>query len=272
MVTAMRGERARSALEGTRFATLRWVDQTGSTNRDLLDAAVRGEPDGVVLVADHQTAGRGRLERTWVAPAGASLLVSVLVRPDLEPAQAPLLTLAMALAVAEAARRRQVAARIKWPNDVVVDGDPPRKLAGILAESVADAAGSMAVVVGVGINVNWPVPVPAELTDLAGSATALNVESGATHDRQDLLVEVLGAFEDRCRRLESADPAGRGELLDAVRQASATLGRRVRAELGRRSVEGLATELDDHGDLIVVDDHGERHVISAGDVIHLRPA
>ncbi len=271
MVTGMRGDRARSALAGTRFADLHWVDETGSTNRDVAVLAACGAPDGLVLVADHQTAGRGRLDRSWVAPPGAALLMSVLVRPTLDPAYVPLLTVAMALAVRESAGQG-VAAQLKWPNDVVVDGDPPRKLAGILAESRLDGDGSMAVVVGVGINVNWPTPRPPELEDLAATATALNLERGTTVDRQDLLVAVLLAFEDWCRGLEAPDPIGRSRLIDAARQASATLGRRVRADLGSRWVEGEAADLDERGDLIVVDDQGARHVISAGDVIHLRPA
>jgi BirA family transcriptional regulator, biotin operon repressor / biotin---[acetyl-CoA-carboxylase] ligase len=272
MVTGMRGDRARPLLAGTRFADLRWVDQTGSTNRDLVDLAASGAPDGVVLVADHQTAGRGRLDRTWVAPSGASLLVSVLVRPQVEPTFVPLLTVAMALAVIDGAAGRHVAARLKWPNDVVVDADPPRKLAGILAESMVDGQGSMAVVVGVGINVNWPTPPPAELASLTQSATALNLECGATVSREELLVAVLAGFEERCRLLEAGGPGGRARLIDAARQASVTLGRRVRADLGGRSVEGTAVNLDERGDLIVADDDGARHVITAGDVIHLRPA
>ena len=272
MVTGMRGDRARSALAATRFADLRWVADTGSTNRDVAVMAASGAPDGVVLVADHQTAGRGRLDRSWVAPPGASLLLSVLVRPHLEPASVPLLTVAMALAVVDSARSQGVAARLKWPNDVVVDGDPPRKLAGILAESTVDGQGSAAVVVGVGINVNWPTPLPPELEPLASTATAFNLEAGVTVDREDALVVLLRAFEDRCSLLESADPAGRSLLIEAARQSSATLGRRVRADLGPRSVEGVAADLDELGDLIVVDDHGHRHVITAGDVVHLRPA
>ena len=151
----------------------------------------REHPTGWSWCADHQTAGRGRLDRAWVAPPDGSLLLSVLVRPDVEPASVPLLTVAMALAVVEAARSRHVAARLKWPNDVVVDGDPPRKLAGILAESMVDAGGSTAAVVGVGVNVNWPTPLPPELEALASTATALNLEAGADVDREDVLVAVL---------------------------------------------------------------------------------
>ncbi len=219
MVTGMRGDHARSALARTRFADLRWVAETGSTNHDLAELAASGAPDGVVLVADHQTAGRGRLDRSWVAPAGASLLLSVLVRPDVEPAYVPLLTVAMALAVVESARSRHVAAGLKWPNDVVVDGEPPRKLAGVLAESMVEGGGSTAVVVGVGINVNWPTPLPSALEPLASTATALNLEVGATVDREDVLVAVLARLRGwmpsaRIGRPRGADPVDRDRPRD----------------------------------------------------------
>src|SRR5262252_7179550 len=102
MVTGMRGDRARPALAGTRFADVRWVAETGSTNADLADLAAAGAAEGLVLVADHQTAGRGRLDRTWVSPAGSSLLLSVLLRPAIPASDAALVTLAMALAAVNA--------------------------------------------------------------------------------------------------------------------------------------------------------------------------
>ncbi len=277
MVTGMRGDRARSLLAGSRFADLQWVGETGSTNRDLAVAAAAGAPDGTVLVADHQTAGRGRLDRTWVAPPGSSLLLSVLVRPDLDPADAPLLTVALALGLLGTQAATAVGAGLKWPNDVVIAPDepsrPPRKLAGILAESMEAPDGTLAVVVGMGVNVNWPRPVPAELVGLSGPggmATALNVELGAEVDRQELLAEVLTGFEACIDELEG--PGGRSQLLARAARASVTLGRQVRAELQGEVVEGTAVELDDGGDLVVVDDRGRRHTIGAGDVVHLRSA
>ena len=132
------GDRARAALAGSRFADVRWVAETGSTNADLLALARDGAPEGIVLVADHQTAGRGRLGRTWEAPPGASLLVSVLLRPPAAVADA--VTMAAGVAMADAVDEvAGVHARLKWPNDLVVAVDGPtaddRKLAGILAEA-----------------------------------------------------------------------------------------------------------------------------------------
>jgi len=228
-------------LAGTRFADVRWFDIVDSTNRYLLECAAAGAPEGVVAVADEQTAGRGRLGRTWVAPPRSALLVSALLRPALPAERTHLVTLAAGLAALDAVDAlASVGAGLKWPNDVVVDD---RKLAGILAE--ADGAG--AVVVGMGCNVR-PDVLPAELHDIA---TAVAV------DRVQLLIAWLKAYDLRLRALDRvvADATGR----------SATLGRRVRVELARETFEGTATELTAEGFLVV-----DGRVVSAGDVVHLR--
>jgi BirA family biotin operon repressor/biotin-[acetyl-CoA-carboxylase] ligase len=248
------GDAAKTALAGTRFADLRSVAETGSTNADLLALARAGAPDGIVLVADHQTAGRGRAGRTWTAPPGASLLFSVLVRP--EPVAAPLASLAMAVAAVDAvAAAAGFAPQVKWPNDVVWEG---RKLAGILAEAHWPTHDAVAVVVGVGLNVNWPDELPPELE---GIATAVNHVAGRPIDREALLVEVLQQFDRRLGDLAT------GVLLDAWRQRSATLGQRVRVELGSETFEGIARDITDEGHLVVDD-----RTVTVGDVVHLRPA
>ncbi len=227
-------------LEGTRFTDIRWFEAVDSTNRYLLECAASGAPEGVVAVADEQHAGRGRLGRSWIAPPGAALLVSVLLRPQLPIERTHLVTLAAALAALDALP--DAGAGVKWPNDVVVDD---RKLAGILAE----ADGSGAVVVGMGCNVrdDW---FPEELRD---TATAFRIE------RTELLVAWLRAYHARLAALDDV-------LADAV-EHSATLGRHVRVQLAHGTIEGIATALTDEGYLVVND-----RVITAGDVIHLRPA
>ena len=199
MVTGMRGDRARSALSGGRFHDLRWVDETGSTNRDLAAEAARGAPEGVVLVADLQTAGRGRLDRSWVSPAGGSLLMSVLLRPRMAASDAHLLGTAMGVAAAEAcADVAGVEPGLKWPNDLVVPGpgDRDRKLAGVLAESSLEGAALASVVVGLGLNVNWPTDWSSEGSpELADLAVALNQLAGRDIDREHLLVAVLERFD-----------------------------------------------------------------------------
>ena len=220
-----------------------------STNRHVLDAARAGAADGLVAVADVQTAGRGRLDRTWQAPPGSSLLVSALVRT---PGDAGPVVMAAAVALAGAVDRvAGVPAMLKWPNDLVV-GD--RKLAGLLAERDGDA-----LVVGAGCNVNWE-RFP---DDLAGSATSCNLEAGHPVDRDELLVAFLDGF---------AAVLGRGGgVVDEYRARLATLGRRVRVEPVRGDpLLGTAVDVTDDGALVVRDDAGTDHAVATADVVHLR--
>jgi BirA family transcriptional regulator, biotin operon repressor / biotin---[acetyl-CoA-carboxylase] ligase len=293
---ARAGERACAALAGSRFADVRWVATTGSSNADAMALARLGEREGIVVVADHQSAGRGRRDRTWVAPPGGSLLVSVLLRPPARLAGA----VTMAAGVAMAGAVEQVAgvvAGLKWPNDLVVETDDgERKLAGILAE--ADwPAGSTAstgyrppgphdravVVVGVGLNVSWP-EVPDELERLAtalnllaaaggtgtrtGAATSSGHEAEAP-DRVELLVAFLRRLDEEYAALLAGDVDG---LLDRWRARSVTLGRRVRVDLGAGDVEGTALGVTAEGHLVVATDEGPRRTIAVGDVVHLRRA
>jgi BirA family biotin operon repressor/biotin-[acetyl-CoA-carboxylase] ligase len=272
MVTWVPGQRARTALAAgpaSRFADVRWVAETGSTNTDAMELARRGEPEGVVLVADHQTAGRGRAGRTWSAPPEASLLLSVLFRPP--PSLVELC--AMAVAVSAAAAVEEVAGfapRLKWPNDLVWPGDgsaADRKLAGVLAEADWSADHeAAAVVVGIGLNVRWPADLPPDLADLA---VAMNHISDVPVDREDLLIALLSALGLRYEELQAADPT---PLLVEWRARSATLGRRVRIDLGGDWVEGVAVDVTEHGHLVLETLDGARRTFAVGDVVHLRPS
>lgn len=272
----MEGDRARSALAGTRFADVRWVSETGSTNADLLAEARAGAPEGLVLVADHQQAGRGRLDRTWEAPPGASLLCSLLVRPDLAPQDTHLLALALAVATADAVRTvASVGAGLKWPNDLVVaTPDGERKLAGILAESVLEGDRVAAVVLGLGLNVAWGGRRPDDLADIA---VALDDLHRPVPDREDLLVAVVSAFDRSYTTLVAPPPGGTGfgglearaALVEDYLDHCVTLGRQVRVTLADGLVEGRAAAILPSGHLVV--DVGDQHVeVAAGDVVHLR--
>jgi len=251
---------------GPRFADVRRYDEVDSTNRVASDLVRAGAPEGVVVVAEHQTAGRGRRGRRWEAPPGSSLLVSVVLRaPDEGPC--PLATIACALAAVDAcADVAGLAPGLKWPNDLVVGPErgigPERKLGGVLAEAPA-ACG--AVVVGLGLNVRWPGPMPPHL---AATATTVEEVAGEAVDRQDLLGAYLDHLDDRCRQL--AGTAGRLALMDDYRRHCITLGRAVRVELpGDRVCVGTVTEITDDGCLLVASSTGTRR-LSAGDVVHLR--
>jgi BirA family biotin operon repressor/biotin-[acetyl-CoA-carboxylase] ligase len=234
---------------------LRHVASTGSTNVDLAAEARGGDSGGAVLVADHQTAGRGRRDRAWDDVAGRALLVSV--RVPCGPDRAAAVTRAVGAAARAAADEVcAVPVLAKWPNDLVVlEGKAPGKLAGQLAEFVTGE--QPCVVVGVGLNLR-----PVEGHDDATSV----VECGGPDDRDALLAALLRGLSSRLADDERA-------VLDELRRHSATIGRRVRAELpGDTDVIGLALDLTDDGELVVRDDGGVRHVVGVGDVIHLRPA
>jgi BirA family biotin operon repressor/biotin-[acetyl-CoA-carboxylase] ligase len=233
------------------------VAETGSTNADALALARDGAPEGVVFVADHQTAGRGRLGRTWQAPPGSSLLVTVLLRPPED--QAELVTFAAAVSMAEAVEATTgVRALLKWPNDLTVED---RKLAGVLAEADWHDDG-VVVCVGIGVNCNWPDDVPSELRE---ALVALNHLTGVEVDRRALLDVFLGALDTRYPKLDRAG------LLLAWRARSATLGRAVRVDLGTEVVEGTAADVTVEGHLVVETTAGPR-TFAAGDVTHLRHA
>lgn len=271
----------RAAVAATRFADVRWVAETGSTNADLMALAAQGEPGGIVLGADHQTAGRGRRGRTWEAPPDAAVLVSVLLRP---PAPAvELVTPAVAVAAAEAVEEvAGTAPGIKWPNDLVVagpDGGPDRKLAGILAEASwppgadiasgwrpASASVRVPVVVGLGLNVQAAGRAP-ELDGLAVACDEITVD-GVTVTRE-ALVEAWLRRLDRWYGVALDDPP---RLWEEWRARSATLGRRVRVDLGADDVEGTAVDVTERGALVVETLEGARRTIAVGDVHTLRPA
>jgi BirA family biotin operon repressor/biotin-[acetyl-CoA-carboxylase] ligase len=269
-------------VRGAGLSRLEVLDEVGSTNAELVHRA-EADPDGwgdlSVLVAEHQTAGRGRLQRHWESPVGTSLAVSVVLRPRNRqgrplPTQSyswfsPLAALALREALAEAAG---VEASVKWPNDVVVDG---RKISGILAQLAPGAhGGPPAVVLGTGVNVGQ-----AEGELPVSTATSLFLATGRQHRREDILAAYLSAFARRYRQFCAVDgdpdaplAAGRG-LWGEVEDATITLGKLVRVELpGGQVLVGRATGLDAHGALRVVEEDGARHSVAAGDVVHLRPA
>ncbi len=230
-----------------------WFDEVGSTNTVAMELAAGGAPAWTVVGAGHQTAGRGRLGRTWTDAAGA-LLVSVIVRPALRPEQAPLATLLAATAMVEAAGAG--VARSKWPNDILAG---ERKAGGILAEArVADGRVGF-VVVGSGVNVRGEPPRE------AGESATSHQAAGGHHDEAAVLERYLRAF-----RAGTDDPSFPAGVVDAYAEVCATLGRRVRATTrDGASVEGVAAGLDDRGGLLLETEDGPV-TVSFGEVEHLR--
>lgn len=261
----------RPALDGTALSaaltregsglwrTLEVVEQVGSTNAELVRAAGEDAPEGTVLVAEHQAAGRGRLDRTWISPPRAGVTVSFLLRPDAPAARRGWLPLLTGVALAESvAEVTGVLPSLKWPNDLLArDG---RKLAGILAESTGTA-----VVVGVGLNVSTTTE------ELPETGTSLSRVTGATVDRAPVLLGFLRAVERRYRRWTEhlGDPVASGLARDYLAWCS-TVGATVAVDLPDGStLDGVAEAVDWDGRLVVVTAHGTAE-LAAGDVRHLR--
>lgn len=243
------------------------VERTGSTNTDCAARARAGAPEGLVLAAEEQTAGRGRLDRTWLSPARAALTFSVLLRPvGVPPVRRGWLPLLVGVAAATAARQVSgLDVRLKWPNDLLLG---PRKLAGILAEQSGGA-----VIAGIGVNVSASRGELPATGAAALSATSLLLEGSASLDRERLLGEILAQIERWYQAWRDTqipgDPQASG-LRTAYLGLCSTVGRDVRADLPAGTViRGTAAGIDMDGRLIVRTPDGEV-AVSAGDVRHLR--
>ncbi|MGD1011004.1 MAG: biotin--[acetyl-CoA-carboxylase] ligase [Acidimicrobiales bacterium] len=279
------------------------LDVVDSTNRYLVDLAKAGVPggleipEGYAVVAESQSAGRGRRDRTWEAPAGSAVLCSILFRPDLGPDELHLVTWAVALAAVQACRITSgVDLSLKWPNDLIALeeplGDAPgsgarsrdaeRKVAGILAEALThrgdedsgETTGKPAgIVVGIGINVNWPPDWPPvgstdpALADIAARATSLDRLAGHPVDKRELVDHFLRGAGRWNEMLASS--RGRRSVVNDYRLACATIGQEVRVELENETVAGVALDVDNAGHLLVSTETGPR-TIAAGDVVHVR--
>lgn len=236
-------------------APVRFDEVTRSTNATALEMAQTGAPEWTLVAAGHQTAGRGRLGRDWVDRPGSALMFSLVLRPDLSPDRAGLISLLAGAAMAGACREAcGVEARCKWPNDILV-GD--HKAGGILAESTVAGGRVEHVVLGIGVNLGPPPPGVADAAGLDGC------------DAAALLTAFLRVFRGR---YQPAHPAFAGAVLAEYREVSATLGTRVRAaNVAGGTVEGRAVDVDERGGL-VVESEGRRETVAFGEIEHLARA
>lgn len=240
--------------------SIEFHEAVDSTNRIALERARGGAPEGAAVVADSQSAGRGRRGRSWFSPPGANLYVSVVLRPRVPPAvvaQIPLVA-AAALHRALAARAPELPLRIKWPNDILTERGA--KLAGVLCEAAVESAALRHAVVGMGVNVNVRSFPP----DLAGTATSLAIESGREHDRRRLLAAVLNAFEEDYRLWLGARSLA--PLLSYLESNSALRGRRVTIRETGGPLAGTAEGIAPGGELLIRDAHGTLHRVTSGEV------
>jgi BirA family transcriptional regulator, biotin operon repressor / biotin---[acetyl-CoA-carboxylase] ligase len=255
----------RMAAEAVRAAGLdapvHFAEVTGSSNSDLLRLAGEGAPEWTVFVADQQVAGRGRMGRTWVSSPGSSLMVSVLLRPSLAPAEATILALGAGAAMALACEKGcGVQARCKWPNDLMMGG---RKLGGVLVEAQVQDTRLLHAVIGVGVNLTQRAEdFPLELRENATSVA----QEGGRPDAAVLLSSYIGQLARLC---DPRRPAFRSTVLQAYRGLCDTVGRSVRATTTSGSeIAGLAQAIGDAGELIVETSTGQERV-GFGEVVHL---
>lgn len=232
--------------------------ETDSTNIQAKAGGEKGEPHGTLYVAESQSAGRGRRGRSWESPAGESIYMSLLLRPEFQPVKAPMLTLVMALAVARALRERTgVDVQIKWPNDLVVQG---RKICGILTEMSTEMTWINYVVIGIGINVNQN-EFPEELKDCASS---LKMETGRRFRRSHLIAAVMEHFEMYYEQfLQEGSLAG---FRKEYNELLVNKGRQVKILEPGNHYEACALGINDTGELIVEKEDGSVQNIFAGEV------
>ncbi len=241
-----------------------YFDKTDSTNNQAKAAGEAGAENGTLFVADTQAAGKGRRGRTWVSTAGESIYMTLLLRPDIEPADASMLTLVMGLSVAEAIHTMtDLPARIKWPNDIVLEDQKTgniRKVCGILTELSTEIESINYVVIGVGINVNQP-SFDGELTK---TATSLRMETGQCLHRSELIAAVLARFDVKYKTfLETKDLSG---LTDAYDALLINRGRDVRILEPGGEYEAHAIGINTRGELVVRTTDGQKRQIYAGEV------
>ncbi|MFG2491485.1 biotin--[acetyl-CoA-carboxylase] ligase [Streptomyces caniferus] len=261
---------------GSLWTALDVVSATGSTNTDLAARAAKGETEGAILVAEEQSAGRGRLDRTWSAPPRSGLFFSVYLTPRVPVERWGWLPLLAGVATATAlSRTADVDTALKWPNDLLVTSEDSdalrpggtlteRKVGGILAERAGPG-----VVIGIGLNVSLTaaeLPVP--------TAGSLALAGAHTTDRDPLLRAVLRSLEHWYQEWQSADgDPTTSRLQEAYAAGCATLGRTVRAELpGDTDITGEAVAIDTDGRLVLATANGVQQPVGAGDIVHLRPA
>ncbi len=256
-------ENIKTAAAGRAGREIIYIESLDSTNRLAMELGDKGALHGTVVIAGSQTKGRGRLGRRWESPAGVNIYMSVILRPDLEPKDATLLTVLSSVASARAIRGETgLNAEIKWPNDLICRD---KKLGGILTELRLISGKILFAVIGIGINVNAARDdFPPELR---AAATSVMIETAAKQDINKLIPSVLNRLDDCYNNLLQK---GTRLLLDEWRSLSSTLGRHVRVTTGSGIYRGIAQDIDDKGMLILRLSSGELRKVSEGDLNILR--
>ncbi len=237
-------------------------EEVGSTNDVAFKLAAKGSPEGAVVVADSQTEGRGRLRRRWVSPPGMNLYISIVLRPEIPTHSASLLTLITSIALSETIEKYGVDSRIKWPNDLLING---RKFAGILNEMQPRGEAVDFIVMGVGVNLNMSRRIIQEVMgEIGETATSILEVTGKTVDRAQFAAGFLMALENWYFIFKKE---GSGYILNEWKNRWGELNKRIRVRLNGKVMEGTAFDVDDAGHLLLRKDDGSVERIIAGDVI-----
>lgn len=236
-----------------------YLTEIDSTNNYAKQLAAQGYPEGTLVIAERQTAGRGRRGRQWHSEPGQGIFMSLILRPSLPLKELSRITMFIAVAVVETLQRFGIKSGIKWPNDVLING---RKIAGILTEAVTDMDGIEYIVTGIGLNVNNRIAdFPEEFRSIA---TTVREEAGHYISRVELMQEFLWQLERSYRQLVSGDF---DEILEKVRRLSLVIGRDIKIDSVNGATSGRAIDIDNNGFLMVRDSHGNIHNVMSGEII-----
>lgn len=252
---AIIGRELNTSVVGTKIEIMRTVD---STNEEIKRRAVRGAKSGLIIVAESQSGGKGRLGRSWSSEVGEGIYFSFLLKPDMPPSEISAITLSAGYAVCMALREYTgLDAKIKWPNDVLINN---KKVCGILTEMAAQIDMVDYIVVGIGINVNHK-SFPEELS---GKATSVYIETGRDTDRNELLREVIKRLDIIMAEFLTGMPESRK---NHFKELCITLGRQVTTVHGGTEIKGTAVDVSCDGDLVIRDDSGKLVYINSGEVV-----
>ena len=241
---------------------LEYYGEVGSSNDVAFEMAVKGSPEGTVVIADSQTKGRGRLQRKWISPPGMNLYVSIILRPEIPSNNAPLLTLITSIALSETIRDYGADPRIKWPNDLLINR---KKVAGILTQMQPKGDVVDFVVIGVGVNLNMSRQIIRdEMGEIGEIATSILEATGGTVDRAQFAASFLMALEHWYFLFKKE---GSGYILNEWKKRWGELNKRIQVRLNGKVIEGIAFGVDDAGHLLLRKDDGSVERIIAGDVI-----
>jgi len=234
---------------------------TGSTNDDAFKLGIAGAPEGTVVVADAQTKGRGRLQRSWHSPAGSNIYTTVILRPQMDAARTPQISILAGVAVAEVLESYCPGrVKVKWPNDILIDG---KKVCGILSQAKAEVNKVDFIILGIGINVNIN-QFPDEISNIA---TSLAMETGKIVSRQQLIISL---YENMTKWYKQLLKDGFSQIKEKWLSLSQMIGQKVQVIFQEEVISGKAIDLDNDGSLILLAEDGKKIKASAGDATIMR--